>query len=168
VTARRPVAGRYQDWVDWLEAYGRGEDRPAHHLAPYTEDMGPDYQFRLVERILAAFQARLDRWSSLFSRDLRAVNTPTGYAGAMVSARQRLGPLHRLADSPLLPEAVRTGLSAALSTVVEQVQESLAETAHRDCRALVAVIRDHDLRHAAPTPMPAATPPRPPGRRVII
>jgi hypothetical protein len=170
----RPLAGAYQDWTDWLEAYGQGQDRPTGHLVPVSDELGPDFQSRLITRITTAFQCRLDRWCDVFSRDLRAANTTTGYAAAMVSAKQRLTALRGFTGSPLLPQGIREALATALSGAVDQLQQSLVETAQRNGPQLMAVVRDHDLRRQPPPssnpstpPNPTAAPPPAPGRRVI-
>jgi hypothetical protein len=167
--------GAYEAWVGWLDAYARGEDLPAGHLQPVDERMGPHMQERLVRRIAAAFETRARRWGDTLTRHLGSatVRRPAELAAALVAARGRLRPLQILANDPRLPEAVRAGMTAAMTQMVHEAQDSLERSARRQLGSseqLLAVLRQNTLV-AVPPPVPSTTsqpPSSPPGRRVIL
>ncbi|OJY45944.1 hypothetical protein [Pseudonocardia sp. 73-21] len=166
--------GDYAVWASWLDAFGRGEDLPDIHLTPVDERMGPHMQERLLRRVVAAFEARAQRWSDTLGRHLAsgAVGRPAELAAALVAARGRLRPLHRLAADPRLPDAVRTSLAGALAQLLNSTQDSLERSA-RDhpatAQQLLSIVRANTLLAGHPVPSRPAGQALPPvGRRVIL
>lgn len=160
------VHGPYADWLDWLAAFERGEDRPAGHLVPVGEALGPDMAGRLLARVSGAFTARAARWSETLDRRIGSSRGLTDLAATLVTARGGLRPLWALAESALLPEAMRVDMGRALTEMVATTQRTLEDSAGRrtDGAELLAVLRQHRLS----TPVPVAPPARPPSGRTVI
>jgi hypothetical protein len=166
------LSGGYAAWVDWLDAYARGDDRPTDRLVAVDESMGPDMFGRLLGRISAAFTARTALWSTTLDRRMASA-TASGrglqeLGAVLVGARAALRPLRAFADWPLLPEALRQEMRRALSEMLQSAQRSLEDSARRlPARGdqVLAVIREHRLTTPVAAP-PAARPPT--GRTVIL
>ena len=122
--ARPGVPGRAcADWVIWIEAFRRGENRPADHLLALDEALGGYGELSLVDRLTEAFAARLDAWHAGLARRLREGTWPV--ETVLLDARRRLVPLARLAASPLLPAEVAAQLREALETLAAATQREL-------------------------------------------
>jgi hypothetical protein len=171
--------GPYAAWASWLEAFSRGEDLPDRHLAPVDEQLGVEMRGRLLVRLEAAFRARAQLWADVLRRqlDAGALRGLSEVATTLVAARNRLQPLRRLAADPRLPEEVRSALTDALRTMVNEAQESLEQSARRQPRGaeqLLALMRENNLPAALTVPtsagvaLPPSAPASPPGRRVIF
>jgi hypothetical protein len=155
----------YAAWADWLAAFGRGEDRPATHLAAVADDMGPNMQARVLHRLNEAFVARQELWSKALQRDLDTL--PSALATNLIQARARLRPLVELTRSELLPEPVRAVLREALADAVRSTQDSLVDSVRRE-NTLLAIVRDNDLTAALTAPSRVDGPETRPSGRTII
>jgi hypothetical protein len=160
------VRGPYADWLEWLTAFERGEDRPAGHLLPVDEALGPYMAGRLLVRVSAAYSARAARWSETLDRRIGTSQGLADLAATLVTARSGLRPLWTLADSALLPEAMRQDMRRALTDMVSTTQQTLEDGARRRTGGaeLLAVLKQHRLN----TPVPIAQPARPPSGRTVI
>jgi hypothetical protein len=158
-------ANPYAAWVDWLTAFGRGEDRPATHLVAVTEELGPDMYARVLHRLHEAFVARHRLWVEALQRDIDTL--PAALATHLVNARARLRPLVELTRSELLPEPERAALTEALTDAVRSTQDSLANDVRRD-DALTAIVRDNDLTVALTAASRVDEPETGPTGRTII
>jgi hypothetical protein len=169
----RPPPGPYAAWASWLTAYGRGEDLPTTHLVPIGDDMGPDMQARVMQRLNEAFIARQQLWVKAFDRDRDAFDlTRLRLATNLVEARTRLRPLVDLCRNELLPEPVRAVFAEALGEAVRSTQNSLEDSVRRlpqGADELLTVIRDNALTVAltAPSRVDEAEQ-RPAGRSIIL
>lgn len=169
----RPPPGPYAAWASWLTAYGRGEDLPTTHLVPIGDDMGPDMQARVLQRLNEAFIARQARWAKAFERDRDVFElTPMRLAANLVQARTRLRPLVDLCRNELLPEPVRAVFTEALGQAVRSTQNSLEDSVRRlphGADQLLTVIRDNAITAALTAPSRVDEPEqRPAGRGIIL
>ncbi|WP_330277840.1 hypothetical protein OG205_20500 [Lentzea sp. NBC_00516] len=164
----RHAPGPYADWRAWLDAFAKGIDLPAEHLAPIGEQMGPHVQERLMRHIAEAFAQRQRRWADTFQRDLGTLTGDPVHALAAIlaSARTRLAPLRKFCASPAMTPALREELTSALDETLRSSQRSLEDSVRHAPIALQAVVRDNRLT-TAPPPLPAPGG-QSPGRRVII
>jgi hypothetical protein len=166
------VPGSYTDWVSWLEAFGRGEDRPSGHLPVLDAKMGPHMLERLLNQVHQAFHKRQQRWGEVLRRDLKSLshNSPDAVITVAVvlnSARKRLAPLWEFVDHPAFPEDLHKILRDGLTETVKSSQRSLEDTTRRAPFELQAAVRSNSM--LAPYKPPRPRPPgSAPGRRVIL
>jgi hypothetical protein len=165
--------GPYAAWVSWLAAFGRGEDLPAGHLAPFDVELGPQMAERLARHVADAFHDRLRHWQDAFSRDQQLLlaqpeRAVTVLPVVLADARKRLGPLVALTIHSGLPAELRTSVADALRKTISSAQGSLEDSVRDAPVELRNAVRQNSLepaltRTAAPAP---AGPAR--GRRVIL
>ena len=121
--------GPYSQWLDWLEAFGRGEDREMRALpAMDIERLGAIPAARLSERCGATMNGRLRIWSEAMQRDVQRTRTPADLRQALRNARRRLDPLWAFADCdrllPDLADALTQGLEQAVKTAQDEAQRN--------------------------------------------
>jgi hypothetical protein len=167
------LTGGYASWVGWLDAFARGEDRPASDLVPVDESLGPAMFGRLLQRVSAAYTARAGLWSTTLDQRIAAAASGgiSELGAVLVNARGTLRPLWAFADSPLLPAAVRTEMRRALTEMLAEAQRSLEDSARRQLggEEVLAVLREHRLTVVeAPAPVPPPVAASGGGRRVIL
>ena len=160
-----PGAGTYANWVGWLEAFRRGDDVPVDDLDPVDGRLGPYVEARLLDRLSAAVTERIRRWRAELADDVIAAPPSDGSAAAVLlaEASRRLGPLERLASSPLLPAEVTTAIGAALVELRAGARGALEDARRRmveETVELPVVDRPvgtvHGLRPGIPSrPLPA-------------
>lgn len=166
------VPGSYTNWVSWLEAFGRGEDRPSGHLPPLDAKMGPHMLERLLNQVHQAFHKRQQRWAEVLRRDLKSLshNSPDAVIAVAVvlnSARKRLAPLWEFASHPAFPQDLREILRDGLTETVQSSQRSLEDTTRRAPFELQSAVRGNSM--LVPYTSPKSSPSGPaPGRRVIL
>lgn len=128
-----PGAGTYANWVGWLEAFRRGDDVPVDDLDPVDGRLGPYVEARLLDRLSAAVTERIRRWRSDLADDVIAAPPADEPAvtALLAEASRRLGPLERLASSPLLPAEVTTAIGAALAELRAGARDALEDARRR-------------------------------------
>ncbi|TCO59751.1 hypothetical protein [Actinocrispum wychmicini] len=162
--------GAYAAWVEWLDAFGRGEDRPADHLRPVDAGMGPQMLDRLLGHVQRVFRERQHRWNDVLLRDLRALNAQSTSAieVMLTSARTRLAPLRAFADHPGFPEDLRALLRDGLAETVRSAQSSLEDSTRRAPFEVQSAVRRNKMTVPLAPPPTSPAPAPAPGRRVIL
>jgi hypothetical protein len=168
-------SGGYAAWCHWLDAFARAEDLDTARLVPVDGSLGPAMFERLVQRINAAFVARVEHWNRVLNGRLEAA-TASGRGIAeveavLLGARLALRPIFALTESVLLLESLRAELRRVLVEALTSLQRSLEDsvrhqTSHRD--DLLAVIRNQSLTRPVPPAASPATPGPPAGRSVLL
>ena len=146
----RGISGPYSAWVNWLTAFGRGEDPPVEHLPVIDERYGPAMLERLMRHVAAAFDARQKRWQEALRRDQDLLsaepgNAVTAMAVVLVDARARLAPLVALTRVAALPEPMREALRDALEKTVRSSQQTLDDSSRDGPAELRNTIRANTL-----------------------
>lgn len=129
----RPTPGGYAAWVSWLGAFRRGDDPSTEGLGPIDGRLGTYVEARLLDRLAVAFADRMRQWQgALGDRIVAHPPEDADQAAAMLrEAADRLGPMVRLAASPLLPRSIATSMHEVLDQVREGARTALDEAWQR-------------------------------------
>jgi hypothetical protein len=166
------VQGGYALWVAWIEAFRRGDDRDIAGLPPIDGRMGSYVEARLLERLSAAFSARVRDWQTVLGThivaappvDADAVDTLLRDAGS------GLEPLARLAGSSLLPRTMSLAMHELLGQVRAGARDAVEESARRVSEPEVEprIPRAPRRPRAAAGPAGSVPAPRVPGARGVV
>ena len=128
-----PTRGGYAAWVRWLEAFRRGEDPPTEGLGPVRGGFGSYVEARLLERLSGAFADRVRQWQTALGDRIVAQppDGPVAASAMLQDAVARLGPLVRLAESPLVPRPLAMSMHEMLGTVRDGARSALEEAWQR-------------------------------------
>jgi hypothetical protein len=132
-TVSAPARSGYAAWVSWLEAFRRGEDPSTDGLGPVRGGFGSYVEARLLERLSTAFAERVRQWQTSLGDRIVAQppDGPVAAAALFQDAVARLGPLARLADSPLVPRPLAASMHEMLAAVRDGARTALDEAWRR-------------------------------------
>ncbi|MEJ2868962.1 hypothetical protein WCD74_14410 [Actinomycetospora sp. OC33-EN08] len=132
--AGRPApAGGYAAWVAWIDAFRRGDDGGLEGLAPIDGRMGTYVEARLLERLSLAFSERVRAWQGALGERIvaRPPADDAAVAALLREALPALGPLVRVADSPVLPHAVAAAMHDLVAQTRAGAEDAVRESARR-------------------------------------
>ncbi|MHB9859415.1 hypothetical protein [Streptomyces sp. YIM S03343] len=165
--------GAYQTWVGFLRAWAAFEPVDPEALPRLEqEQFEADTWVRLSTHVIAAFTARLARWSEGLVRALNEARDEFSFGRELAQARTGLRSVRALAAHPGLPESLRTELGKLIDEQIPRIQaqleQSLEHEARRGANARFVEQRRRTLRDNALTavlttpPDPASAPPADP------
>lgn len=179
--------GAYGRWAGHLERWARGEDGgdgsgPADLPPLRPEDFPPDVWDRLLQRLRAAIETRLQAWADALTAALAKAPDEFSVGRALAQARTGLHSVRALAGHPALPDGVRAGLVDMVDRQIRTFQEELERTVRRQARDTrraekrLRTLRDNALTAVlagppaapGPPPVPARDPLAPTRRRVVV
>jgi hypothetical protein len=128
-----PARGGYAAWVQWIEAFRRGEDPSTDGLGAIGAGLGSYVEARLLDRLSAAFTERVRQWQKALGDAIvvRPPESPAAAAAMLRDALVRLDPLATLAASPLLPPSLGASMQAMLDQVRDGARAALDDVWRR-------------------------------------
>ena len=101
---------------------------------------------RFAQRFSDALNARMNRASDVFDRDMKRAADERAMIGALLALRRSLVFLHTAAALPALPEEQRTQFTALVQSAADRMQESLDRSAQSDRTGRMrALVRGHQV-----------------------
>lgn len=126
---------QYSEWVNLFERFKQGSDDEGvlDQLELGTIDWTNGVAERLTRRLAEVFDSRLELLSNQLQRDLNLIQGREAVlVQALLSGRNKMRTLLRVANLPAFPEHVRHSFTDMLTQTANRIQDSLMKSAEKD------------------------------------
>ena len=138
----------YAQWMALLKTFAEGsaDEDVLHAMRTGTLVWQSGVAERFAQRFSDALNARMNRASDVFDRDMKRAADERAMIGALLALRRSLVFLHTAAALPALPEEQRTQFTALVQSAADRMQESLDRSAQSDRTGRMrALVRGHQV-----------------------